>query len=58
EMIALIQSAIDETAKYCGWTHNGMVCNAPVKNKDFSAHFNTHHVVDSDTFHQCLWYSC
>ncbi|KIK95599.1 hypothetical protein PAXRUDRAFT_372614 [Paxillus rubicundulus Ve08.2h10] len=59
EMVAFIGFAVDEVVQHCGWVHNGMVCNTPVRTKDFNAHLRTHHGVNSDTVHhQCLWYGC
>ncbi|KAF8842326.1 hypothetical protein BDN67DRAFT_1009831 [Paxillus ammoniavirescens] len=59
EMITLNGISIDETVQQCGWVHNGMVCNTPLRTKDFNAHLRDHHGINSDAVpHQCHWYSC
>ncbi|KIJ06686.1 hypothetical protein PAXINDRAFT_103268 [Paxillus involutus ATCC 200175] len=59
EMMTFIGISIGETVQHCGWVHNGMVCNTPLKTKDFNAHLRARHGINSDAvLHQCHWYDC
>jgi len=59
EMLAFIRFGIDETVQHCGWTHNGMVCNAALQTRDFNAHLGDQHGISTDAaYYQCCWHGC